>query len=574
MRWSEIAAPLQTEIIYNMSANRRLDWSKITSRLRLTREEEDEIIKHIQRRISQDDAEETYLRQRQQAQREFLLDRANSAASASRDNQLELPPTLEDGHVPGSDYHICRKKEVLLARKFLKNLKLDPMLAGDWGITGDEDEAGVDNASTSPEVAQEDIGFNTKPTLFMRSRQEGSSDHSSTLRLLNSFKRQTKYGRKKSHKDRRSDIPLVPLLSSLYDHNRRKHIRKLMLLRKARRPQKVCRTPSDMSISQDIRLKVDDTGAANIESSPPAPMPLSFSTPASSKDDATTPALSFKELFALPQLPSSQRSTETVSSKTKSYQVRGKDVCMQPEDKLPKPKEKTPTKTPTKPKKEKMASQSKKDDCTVILTESPSKVGKKRKKKFEEAQKAVSPEEPVLQTPVIEIFSSAPRKISIVETPLPQQPPTDDNAKRPAKMKRHKRRSGSSVTDTLVQARSTETPTDFKEDVFDNIPGKPTSASALSHPHHRSQSTTSHVPIDKPKPRAKRSETVAVAATTSRPYSLRSCDQSSETSVINKVEVVRVKETTAPATATATAVEDIASSTPRVTRRTTRRSGA
>ncbi|KAI5303300.1 hypothetical protein KEM56_007699, partial [Ascosphaera pollenicola] len=240
VQWSGLSAPLQTEILYNMSADRRQGWSRIVSRLELTRQQEEEAIKHIHRRASQEDAEERYLKQRQRAQREFLLNRqVHTAASKSEEYPQTLSPIIEDGQLLDSEYHICRTREVLLARKFLKSHQLDPMLAGDWGVVGEELEESQDEPPDSPLPPLDDYGFGTKPTICMRSydQERQEDDLSSTVRFLNSFGREATSNKGRHHKNRRSNVPLLPMLNSVYQYNRNKHIKKMIASRRSRGAQ-------------------------------------------------------------------------------------------------------------------------------------------------------------------------------------------------------------------------------------------------------------------------------------------------------------------------------------------------
>ncbi|KAI5297478.1 Fructose-1,6-bisphosphatase, partial [Ascosphaera pollenicola] len=191
--------------------------------------------------------------------------------------------------------------------------------------------------------------------------------------------------------------------------------------------------------------------------------------------------------------------------------------------------------------------------------ETPSKLGRKRKREPEKRDKETEfLQEARFDKPVIEVPTTIPRRKNITEKPLPQKTPRDkdDTAKRPAKMKKHHQRI-ESIT-ALERQRSTETPKGSKEDAFDNIPGK-TASVAPPQSHHRTQST--HIPVEKPRLRTRRSETVAVAVAVAadKPYSLRGENGSSDAAVVvNKVEVVRPKET---------AAEEAVIGSPRVTRR-------
>ncbi|KAI5287011.1 hypothetical protein KEM54_006308, partial [Ascosphaera aggregata] len=285
VHWNNLSATLQTEILYNMSTGKKQDWPKIISKLQLTTKEEEDAIKHIRRRISQDEAEEKFLRKQQRRRRDYLLGRNKSTASAtapasgSQECPPALPPLSERRKLPKSEYYLCTKKELLTARNFLRSRQLNPKLAGDWGISSDEIDREDDDDTPVPSILpKDDFGFEVTPAVNLKSvtgktstreGEDGTGGKNSPVEFLNSFAREPTKG--KSHK-RQMQVPLLPLLNSAYEYRRDKHMRSLREMR-GRMDFTLQQIPgpvlSPVERAQEVRLTVNDMGAADIESSSP-----------------------------------------------------------------------------------------------------------------------------------------------------------------------------------------------------------------------------------------------------------------------------------------------------------------
>jgi hypothetical protein len=131
-----LSPTLQTEIVENLLSCH--SWSKALSLLRLTDEEAELIKQHFEKRDGQVEKENLYLEEMRAKQLRALMRIDNSDLKTYRvPSQLVFRKTsrqftrmLKDRI--GTDYLLCRAKELLMARRFLSKRGLDSQYAGEW----------------------------------------------------------------------------------------------------------------------------------------------------------------------------------------------------------------------------------------------------------------------------------------------------------------------------------------------------------------------------------------------------------------------------------------------------------
>ncbi|KAB8256897.1 hypothetical protein BDV32DRAFT_160884 [Aspergillus pseudonomiae] len=135
-KWSDLCPGMQVEIFDNLL--QCYTWKDACYRLNLTGEDQEKVGKHIFARNKQMEQEESQMKNMRTKQLRSLLKIDNSARHLQDSHQFLFRKTSRDttSHLRRSnrpDYLMCHSKEVMNAKRYLRQQGLSPRYAGDWG---------------------------------------------------------------------------------------------------------------------------------------------------------------------------------------------------------------------------------------------------------------------------------------------------------------------------------------------------------------------------------------------------------------------------------------------------------
>ncbi|PGH17584.1 hypothetical protein AJ80_04762 [Polytolypa hystricis UAMH7299] len=168
VRWRDIAPVLQTEIIMNLG--RRYRWKQIIEMLKLTPEEKRSCHRYATQREAQIEKENKQLEEMRKKQLRALMRIDNTVLSQSKVPAKLVFRTLSKRYIrdpkarADPDYLMTTASDILAARKYLRNVGLDPRLVGEWSnelvtINGQSHPFGEDELKwKQPESKRPEIG--------------------------------------------------------------------------------------------------------------------------------------------------------------------------------------------------------------------------------------------------------------------------------------------------------------------------------------------------------------------------------------------------------------------------------
>ncbi|PGH08541.1 hypothetical protein GX51_01060 [Blastomyces parvus] len=135
IKWSDISPTLQTEIFENLRSG--CDFRRAADALRLNPSEQVKMIAHSNARQEQVQRENARLNEMRTKQLRALLRMDNSYLKTQKvPGQLVFRNIsrkfLDTATGSGPDYSMSQASDILIARKYLRSLGLDPKLAGEW----------------------------------------------------------------------------------------------------------------------------------------------------------------------------------------------------------------------------------------------------------------------------------------------------------------------------------------------------------------------------------------------------------------------------------------------------------
>ncbi|OGM48546.1 hypothetical protein ABOM_002391 [Aspergillus bombycis] len=135
-KWSDLCPGIQVEIFDNLL--QCYTWKDACYKLNLTREDQEEVEEHIYARDKQMEQEESQMKIMRRKQLRALLKIDNSARHLQDSHQFVFRKISRGatGYLRRStmpDYLMCHSKEVMNAKRYLRQHGLNPRYAGDWG---------------------------------------------------------------------------------------------------------------------------------------------------------------------------------------------------------------------------------------------------------------------------------------------------------------------------------------------------------------------------------------------------------------------------------------------------------
>lgn len=135
-KWSDLCPGIRVEIFDNLL--QCYTWKDACHKLNLSREDQEEVEEHISARDRQMEREESQMNNMRRQQLRALLKIDNSARHLLGSHQFVFRKISRGtiGHLRPStrpDYLMCHAKDVMNAKKYLRQQGLDPRYAGDWG---------------------------------------------------------------------------------------------------------------------------------------------------------------------------------------------------------------------------------------------------------------------------------------------------------------------------------------------------------------------------------------------------------------------------------------------------------
>ncbi|KAG5293000.1 lymphocyte-specific helicase, SNF2 family helicase/ATPase PasG [Histoplasma ohiense] len=282
IKWSDISPILQTEIFENLRSV--CDYRQAVEALRLSPSEQIKMIEHSSARKEQVQRENAKLNEMRTKQLRALLRMDNSYLRTQKvPGQLVFrnisKKFLDTTAHSGPDYSMSQASDILIARKYLRSLGLDPMFAGEWsnnlvaitttGMTGADE--GFEWSGEFP-VAEEanisehgDTECESNPDSETATGASSHSDCSPPPKRLRTVDPSLNAAQHLLYHRRESSIPRAGTLRSLPFRTLSDKAESCQWRQPSRPFQNTFSQSSPLRRESVVRLKVGSQGAARIQ---------------------------------------------------------------------------------------------------------------------------------------------------------------------------------------------------------------------------------------------------------------------------------------------------------------------